>query len=116
MNRFLLQRAILPALILLCLYRRPGHEARWAFLAILVWLGSVLSKMLPSVPVAAAWCDYQFRGRLSRRVAVVYAILLAIAVAGTALAFKATHDIGFFEDVQAEATTSIPVQQVNIDN
>lgn len=98
------------ALVLVCLYRRPGHEGRWAILAIATWLGSVLSKMLPSVPLAAAWCDYQFRGRLSRRAGLVYAILLAIGAAGTTLALLATHEMGFFEDTQAEATTSIPVR------
>ncbi|HKQ47327.1 MAG TPA: tetratricopeptide repeat protein [Phycisphaerae bacterium] len=98
------------ALILVCLSRRPGHEGRWAILAIAAWLGSVLSKMLPSVPLAAAWCDVQFRGRLTRRAWLVYAILLVIGAAGTTLAVRATHEMGFFEDTQAEATTSIPVR------
>jgi tetratricopeptide (TPR) repeat protein len=97
-------------LILICLMRRPDGRGPWAWLGGLAWLLALLSKVLPSVPIAAAWCDYHLHHRLTRRCWITYAVLLAAGLAATVLAVGLTRSLGMIELTEAETTTSTPVR------
>lgn len=96
--------------ILICISRPKDGNGMWPFKAGIAWLGAVLSKMLPSVPVAAAWCDYQCHRPFPRRAWKVYAALLLISALGAWLTIKSTSNVGFFEITSAESTTIAPVR------
>ncbi len=97
-------------LLLICLTRRPDGRGPWPWLAGLAWLLALLSKVLPSVPIAAAWCDYHRHRRLTRRGWITYAVLLVAGAAATGLAVVLTHRFGMIELTEAETTTSTPVR------
>ncbi len=96
--------------ILICLHRRPDGRGYGPWWAGLVWSFSLLSKVLPSVPIAAAWCDYSRNGLLPRRTWLVYAVLMAMGLGAGMQALRATDTAGFRQAAEAEATTSIPVR------
>ncbi|MFQ5410885.1 MAG: tetratricopeptide repeat protein, partial [Phycisphaerae bacterium] len=96
--------------ILIGLHRRSDGRGRGPWLAGLAWCLSLLSKVMPSVPIAAAWCDIGQNGRLSRRTWFVYAVLTAMGLGAGMLALKATDTAGFRQAAEAEATTSRPVR------
>lgn len=77
--------------------------------ALVAWVAAVLSKVLPTVPIAALWADWRVNGRLNRPAVWVYGLLLAVSVAATGLVLAATQRSGFIEGVDAERTTSMPV-------
>ncbi|MBN2560825.1 MAG: tetratricopeptide repeat protein [Phycisphaerae bacterium] len=97
-------------LIFICLSRRADGRGAWPWLGGVSWVFSLLSKVLPSVPVAAAWCDYHTRRRLPRRCWITYTILLAVGGAATWLAISSTGRFGMIESTEAESTTSAPVR------
>ena len=99
-------------LLWLCMARPPSGEGRWPVWAWLVWMGALLSKVLPSVPVAAAWCDARVHGCLPRRALRTYAMLLTYTAAATLFAVKTTRDIGASQQAAAEMTTSAPVRMI----
>ncbi len=97
-------------MILVCLRRRPGHEGRWALAAMAARIGSLLSKVLLSVPFAAVWCDVQRGVKWTRWTWTVYAILFLMTFAGAGLALKSTYDAGLFELSDLSASSSLPVR------
>lgn len=69
------------------LLRRDGAGRRGVrFAAIPLYLCSLASKVLPGVPLAAAWCDYRRFGRLSRGATLCYGVLLFMAFVATVAA------------------------------
>lgn len=99
-------------LITVCLYRRDRPRIGWTVSAVVVWLCALLSKVFPSVPIAAAWCDSRLHRRWDRRCRTGYAILLAMSVVGTWAAVAATREAGYIERIRAESTTSVPVRML----
>ncbi len=97
-------------LILACLSRRDDGRGAWAWLGGVAWVLALLSKVLPGVPVAAAWCDHQVRRHLPRRCWIVYAMLLAATCAAVWLGVQTSSRFGMIEGTEAEATTSAPVR------
>ncbi len=108
----LLAAALSLMLIVICLYRRDRPRIGWTVSTVVVWLGALLSKVFPSVPIAAAWCDFRLHRRWDRRCWIGYAILLAMSVAGTWAAVAATRQAGYIERIRAETTTSVPVRML----
>lgn len=106
----LLATAFSLMLILLCLGRPQDGRGRWKWLGGLAWLLALLSKVLPGVPIAAAWCDWRTRGSLPRRCWVFYAILLVMGAAATWYAVTTTARFGMIASTAAESTTSGPVR------
>lgn len=98
--------------ILACLYRRPDGRGAWRWIAGICWPLALLSKVLPSVPLAAAWCDHARHGRLNRRCWITYAILLGMSAIGSGAALSATQQAGFIEKTAAESTTAAPVRML----
>ncbi len=84
--------------------RMTSPTLQW-IIAALAWLASLLSKVLPTVPLAAAWLAYRERTSLRRREVVLYGALLVMAVAAAALAVKTSRAAGFVgEDGEFAAT------------
>lgn len=98
-------------IILICLTRRSdgGGAGQWG-IATATWIFALASKVLPSVPLAAALCDYHRHGRLPRRTWITYATLLVLTAAAAWLALHATSGFGMIESTAAESTTSAPVR------
>ncbi len=85
-------------------------RSRWTSgAAVILWGGSLLSKVMPTVPLAAAVCDWYRQGTLRRRWAI-YAVLLAASAAMTILAIHTSRQFGLFEGAEAEAKTSLPIR------
>ncbi|GMU33746.1 MAG: hypothetical protein AMXMBFR20_16180 [Planctomycetia bacterium] len=78
--------------------------------AILTWIAAILSKVVPTVPIAAAWCDYVQGGRLSRRKIAIYVVLILLAIGGSYLALQATEEAGFLEGMQAQDVAPMPIR------
>lgn len=97
-------------MILVCLHRREDGRGSWPWWAGLAWVFSLLSKVLPSVPIAAAWCDYGRLRRVRRRAWIGYAILLALAMIASAPALETTRQAGFAQEIESEFETSMPVR------
>ncbi|MCG8403875.1 MAG: tetratricopeptide repeat protein [Phycisphaerales bacterium] len=96
--------------ILICLYRREDGGGSWPWWAGLTWLLSLLSKVLPGVPIATVWCDYGRHRRVPRRAWVTYAVLLALGITAGAYALDITRRTGFTRGMEKSDTTSIPVR------
>lgn len=110
-GRMILMATTFALLMMLgCLSRRSEGRGSWSWTAGVAWLLALLSKVLPSVPIAAAWCDRSRNRRLPRRVWTIYAIFLAMGLGASILALKATDTAGFRQATEAEATTSRPVR------
>lgn len=112
-------------LILIVLRRRADARGGWSAAAVAAWVAALLSKVLPSVPVAAAWCEWHAGGaaqdghaspavrrRFPRRWWATYALLMVLAAGGAYLAVQSTRQIGLIEITQAEMTTSAPVRML----
>lgn len=134
-GRMMLLAAMFSMLTMLaCLGRGETRSAAHPVAAVLAWLAATASKILPSVPLAALWVDYQRHHRQSAdatpeldtttpttqgathlaavmpmRTRAMYAVLIAISLGGSVMAWDATRRAGFIEGVQAERTTSPPV-------
>lgn len=78
--------------------------------AVLTWIAAILSKVVPTVPIASAWCDFVQGGRLSRRRIAIYVVLLVLAVGGSYLALQATEEAGFLEGMQAQQVAPMPMR------
>lgn len=95
--------------LLLCIEnRKPG----FGILAgtTISWCAAVLSKVIPTVPLAALCIDFVKNGRLPMRKIILYCVLLMLGLAGTWLALQATQDAGFLEGMQAENVAPLPVR------
>lgn len=103
--------ASLFSLLTICLcIRSAKSRPSESILATVAWVAAILSKIIPTVPFAAAICDFSTHGRLSRHKAPLYIVLLLLAVAGTYVALRATQHAGFVEGMQSEAVASAPVR------
>ncbi|MFQ5467925.1 MAG: tetratricopeptide repeat protein, partial [Kiloniellaceae bacterium] len=98
------------ATMLICL-RRSFHGA-WPWLAGLAWLLSLGAKVLPSVPIAAAWCDWARGPGLNRRRWVTYAVLMAVGLGAAWLAVRSTGEARFREAGEMERAASMPLRLV----
>ncbi len=108
-GRMILMAAFFSLLTMLaCLGGRV--EGKGAILAGLVWLGALLSKVLPSVPLAAAWLDYRRNGWPGRRRMILYAVLLAAGGVAVCGGLYTTSRFGMIEGTETEATTGLPVR------
>ena len=97
-------------LILICITRRKDGRGWWHLSGTFSWLLALMSKVLPTVPIAAAWCDHGRQGKLARRCWVTYAFLLVMGCAATWLAVSLTDRFGMIASTGAESTTSAPVR------
>ncbi|MEK6643926.1 MAG: hypothetical protein AABZ08_08455 [Planctomycetota bacterium] len=93
------------ALLMIWLRIRPAGPS--AIGAMVAWIASVLSKVMPTTVLAALWCEWRVRGRLTRRDWNVYAVLLAIALATTALAAASTLDATSGDDPEYQTNTVV---------
>lgn len=98
-------------MIWLVLGRREGRTG-WSYGAILAWIGALLSKVLPTVPIAAAWCDIRTAKPRDRRWWLTFIILLELTAAATVFAVYTTREFGASASAGAEATTSAPVRML----
>ena len=85
---------------------RVGTDAA----AIVAWLAAILTKVVPTVPIAAAWCDYVQRNQISRRKIAIYLVLILLAIGGSYLALQATEEAGFLEGMQAQQVAPMPMR------
>lgn len=99
-------------LIMIMLGRGKAGREGWSYAAILAWIGALLSKVLPTVPVAAAWCDVRSGRPRDRRWWLTLIILLELTAAATVFAIYTTREFGASASAQAEATTSAPVRML----
>lgn len=78
--------------------------------AIQTWIAAILSKIVPTVPIAAAWCDYVQGSPLLRRKIAIYVVLILLAIGGSYLALQATEEAGFLEGMQAQQVAPMPIR------
>jgi len=97
-------------MLLACVGRREDGRWTWAWLAGISWLLALGSKVLPSVPIAAAACDYHVHHRLPRRCWATYLVLLVIGLGATWAAARSTGVSGLLDATQVESATSAPVR------
>ncbi len=93
-----------------CAYRRANARGLWPLWAGLSWLCALASKIMPTVPIASAICDWHLRRRINRRAVVVLVALLLMAIAASVFAYSTTNRMGVFEATQAETSTSAVVK------
>src|SRR6185503_15168874 len=108
----LLATACSLGLILLATLRREDARGAWSVGAIVLWIIALLSKVLPSVPVAAAWCDHRTHSHFPRRWWLTYGVLLALTAGGTLLAIWTTQQVGFIEKTRQEVHTPTPIRML----
>lgn len=75
--------------------RTRSPFARQWIITPFTWLASLLSKVLPTVPFAAAWLAFREKRMIERRDVVLYGALLLMAVAAAALAVHSSRAAGF---------------------
>lgn len=75
----------------------------WRVIGFLSWVAAGLCKLIPTLPAAAAVCDYQVHRRLSRYIVGYYLALLVISVIAAALLFLRGQDAGFAGEASDEA-------------
>lgn len=97
-------------MLLVCVGRQAGGRESRGWFALVPWGLSLLSKVMPTVPIAAAASEWHCRGRLSRDRWLRYGVLLGMAWAMTMLAIHTSSRFGMFEGTEAEATTGLPVR------
>lgn len=96
------------AAMLLCLMpREPGRTTLLAATA--VWLCSLLSKVLPTAPVAMALIDRTARGRWFRPTTTAAACMLALAVVVSAEQWTRTRSAGFDAGAGEESQVTAPL-------
>jgi len=109
-GRMVLLASSLSLLMLICCLGGRGRSNWRDGAAVMLWGGSLLSKVMPTVPIAAAVCDWYRHGTLCFRRWMIYAVLLALSAAMTILAIHTSRQFGLFEGAEAEATTSLPIR------
>lgn len=93
-------------------WRRPQGEVMPAVAAVGAWVAALLSKVLPTVPIAAGLCEYHRHGRMSVRRWSNYALLMILTAVATYGVFLTTSRFGLIEATGAELTTSLPVRML----
>lgn len=78
--------------------------------SVLAWLLALASKVLPTVPLAAIWCDWRIHGRIPPRRWTIYVLLILMGTAATFLVFRATSEAGFIDAMQAEPADPVPIR------
>lgn len=106
----LLATAFSLSVLLLALGRPRSGRGSWPIWTGICWLLALSSKVLPTVPLAAAWLDWRRRGRIPRRAVVVYAAMLVVTGAVVVAAVGSTRRAGFVQQMDAESTASAPVR------
>ncbi|MFH1419339.1 MAG: tetratricopeptide repeat protein [Planctomycetota bacterium] len=96
--------------LLACAWRPADGRGIWPLTAGLAWILAILSKVLPSVPIAAALGDAHVHRRFPRRCWATYAVFLALGVAATVVAARTSGTAELMEATQAESTTAPPVR------
>ncbi|HKQ47328.1 MAG TPA: tetratricopeptide repeat protein [Phycisphaerae bacterium] len=76
----------------------------------LAWLLALGSKVLPTVPIAAMWCDWRLNGSIPPRRRSIYALLILITAAATWFVYRATSEAGFIDAMQAEPADPVPIR------
>ena len=100
------------ALVTMLICLRRSFRGVWPWLAGLAWLLSLAAKVMPSVPIAAAWCD-RARGRpLDRRRWVAYAVMMAMGLGAAWLALRSTGTARFQAAGDMERPTSTALRLV----
>lgn len=107
-GRTILLATLFSLLLLLALALRQNSDR--GVISIVVWLLSLASKVLPTVPIAAIWCDRQLHGPIPKRRRSVYAILVLLSAAATYLVYRATSQAGFIEAMEAEPADPMPIR------
>ncbi len=98
-------------LMLICMSRSGRGLPTWSFSAAVCWLLALGSKVMPTVPIAAAISDRCVRGRLRKRDWTVYATLLLIGASATWFAARSAGLAELVQATQVESATS-PVVRV----
>lgn len=91
-------------------FRRDAPTRRWTLGVCVAWLLSLASKVLPAVPLAAAWCDWHVHERRGRRWFATLGLLLAMAAGMSVLALYSTGRQDYFALMQKESTTAYPAR------
>jgi tetratricopeptide (TPR) repeat protein len=106
-GRMILLATLFALVALLACRRRPDDgTGLWPIRAIVAWIASAASKIVPTAPIAAAWCDLRSGRRVPRRVWRVYGVMLFIGVVLGAMAWSAGSSIGIAD--AAAQTSSTP--------
>lgn len=99
-------------------YRGPQATPRFAIAAVVCWLLALVSKVLPSVPLAAAWVDASVHGRepgpwgRSRRWWAAFGAMLALTAVFTLWAIRTTKETKVIDIINAEIRTPAAVRMV----
>lgn len=110
-GRMILLGTLFSLITLIACLRPSGILSRGAaWTAVLAWLLSLLSKIIPTVPVAGAWLAWRRHGRLSRREGILHGVLLVLAGAGMVAALLTTDKLGMIELAEKELSTPAPVR------
>lgn len=91
-------------------FRCDSPTRRWTLGVCVAWLLSLASKVLPAVPLAAAWCDWHVHVRRGRRWFTTLGLLLAMAGGMSVLALYSTGRQDYFALMQKESTTAYPAR------
>lgn len=94
---------------LLMIWLRIRGEKPSTVGAVVAWVASVVSKVVPTVPIATMCCEWRLRERLGRRDAVTYAVIFAIAGAATLLAVDSTRAVTEDETEGANLVVRLPL-------
>ncbi len=96
--------------LLLCARRRDDARGAWRWLAAIAWVFSLMSKVIPTVPVAAALCDRARNGKVLRRAWLTYAVFLAFAAVATLAAYATSQGAGFVQGAGADSAAGLVVR------
>lgn len=110
-GRMILLGTLFSLITLIACVRPSGTVSRGAaWTAIVAWVLSLFSKIIPTVTVAGAWLTWRRHGRFARRDWILHGFLLALAGAGMVAALLATDKFGMIELAEKELSTPAPVR------
>lgn len=110
-GRMILLGTLFALITLIACVRPSGHLSRGAtWTAIVAWVLSLFSKIIPTVTLAGAWMAWRRHGRLARRDWILHGVLLALAAAGMVAALLTTDKLGMIELAEKELSTPAPVR------
>jgi tetratricopeptide (TPR) repeat protein len=97
-------------LMLICVSRSGRGLPTWSFSAAVCWLLALGSKVMPTVPIAAAISDRCVRGRLLKRDWTIYVVLLVLGASATWFAARSAGLADLAQATQLESATSPAVR------
>lgn len=110
-GRMILLGTLFSLITLIACVRPAGILSRGAtWTAIVAWMLSLFSKIIPTVTVAGAWLTWRRHGRFARRDWILHGFLLALAGAGMFVALQTTDKFGMIELAEKELSTPAPVR------